>query len=77
MAFGCVLIFNIIFFIILCTAALGGICLVSALILGIIQLLRKQNGKLSKKWLHMLRIILTVIGLLAMLPFLMLLIIGS
>ena len=77
MAFGGVLIFNIIFFIILCSAALGGICLIAALILGIIQRLRKQNGKPSKKWLHMLRIILTVIGLLAMLPFLMLLIIGS
>ena len=77
MAFSGILIFNVILFIILCASALGATCLVAVLILGIVQFVRKRKGKTSKKWLRVLRIMLTVIGLLAILPFLILLMISS
>ena len=77
MAFVGVLIFNVILFIIFCSAALGAACLVAALILAILQFIRKWNGKINKKWLRTLPFILAIIGLLSILPFLILLIIGA
>ena len=77
MAFVGVLIFNIILFTILCAAALGVACLIAALILAIFLLIRKRNGKPNKKWLRTLPFILAIIGLLSILPFLILLIIGA
>ena len=77
MAFGGILIFNIILTIILGAAALGAACLIKALILILIHIIRKHSNKPLKKWMAVLSIILTIAGLLAILPFLFLLILGS
>lgn len=77
MAFGGILIFNIILTIILGAAALGAACLITALILILIHIIRKHSSKPLKKWMAVLSIILTIAGLLAILPFLFLLILGS
>ena len=77
MAFGGILIFNLILTGILGIALLGALCLLTALILALTHVIRKRTEKPDKKWLLILAIILTITGLLALLPLAFLLMIGS
>ena len=77
MAFGGILIFNLILTTILGAAVLGVACLIAALILIVIHITRKRTGKPIKKWIPVLSIILTIACLLANLPLLFLLVLSS
>ena len=77
MAFGGILLFNLILTGILGAAFLGAVCLLAALILTLIRIDRKRTGKPLPKWMPILSIALAIAGVLAILPLAILLIIGS
>ena len=69
MAFGGILLLNLILTFILALIVPGVLCIIAAMILGIIDLIRNKSGKPRKKWIRITAIILGTTGVLILIPF--------
>ena len=77
MAFGGILLFNLILTIIMSMIVPGILCIIAGIVLALIHFIRKGTGKSTKKWIPITSIILTILGFCALVPFFILVLISA
>ena len=77
MAFGGVLLINLILTIIMALIVPGSICIITGIVFTLIHFIRKISGKPRKKWLFITSVILITAGIIALIPFFILLLISA
>ena len=76
MAFGGILLFNVFLWFVLGAGLIGLACIIAAVVLGFIHLVRKRKEKPTKKWLPITATILIIAGFMALLPLTILLLLS-
>ena len=77
MAFGGILLFNVLLWFVLGSALIGLACIIAAIVLSIIHFNRKRKETPHKKWLPIAAVILTIAGVLTLLPITILILISA